>query len=131
MLHVPSNRVIVRTKRMGGGFGGKESKANIVALPAALAATTLGRPVRIMLDRDEDMLTSGTRHPFFMRYKVAYTKEGKITAADVHIYNNAGYSKDLSTSVSRSARQSDLNRERQARISPHPCPRRTVAVFSI
>lgn len=108
MLGVASNRVTCRTKRMGGGFGGKESKANAVALPAALAATRLGRPVRIMLDRDEDMLITGTRHPFFMRYKLAHTAEGRLYAADVHIYNNAGYSKDLSTSV-RSALRSVRN----------------------
>ncbi|KAE8752582.1 xanthine dehydrogenase 1 [Frankliniella occidentalis] len=99
MLDVPSNRVVVRTKRMGGGFGGKESKANVVALPCALAASKLGRPVRIMLDRDEDMLITGTRHPFYMRYRVSHSPEGRLLAADVHIYNNAGYSKDLSTSV--------------------------------
>lgn len=99
MLGVPSSRVVVRTKRMGGGFGGKESKANSVALPCSLAASRTGRPVRIMLDRDEDMLITGTRHPFFMRYRVAHDAAGRITAADVHIYNNAGYSKDLSTSV--------------------------------
>lgn len=100
MLGVDWNKVTCKTKRMGGGFGGKESKANAIALPAALAASRLGRPVRIMLDRDEDMLITGTRHPFYMRYKLAHSPEGRILAADVHIYNNAGYSKDLSTSVS-------------------------------
>lgn len=55
---------------MGGGFGGKESRAPIIALPAALAAHRLQRPIRCMLDRDEDMMITGTRHPFLGHYKV-------------------------------------------------------------
>lgn len=85
---------------MGGGFGGKESRGAMVALPVALAAHKLNRPIRCMLDRDEDMLMTGGRHPFYFRYKVGFTKEGKIMACDVEIYNNGGYSTDLSQSVS-------------------------------
>lgn len=100
MLHIPINRISVRVKRMGGGFGGKESRGAMVALPVALAAHKLNRPIRCMLDRDEDMLMTGGRHPFYFRYKVGFTKEGKIMACDVEIYNNGGYSTDLSQSVS-------------------------------
>jgi len=53
-----------------------------------------------MLDRDEDMIISGTRHPFLLKYKVGFNNDGLIKVAKVHIYNNAGYSHDLSISVS-------------------------------
>ncbi|XP_067010051.2 xanthine dehydrogenase [Anabrus simplex] len=99
MLGIPSNRIVCRVKRMGGAFGGKESRFSVVALPVALAAHRLQRPVRCMLDRDEDILVSGQRHPFFGRYKVASDKNGKILAVDITLYNNAGNSLDLSASV--------------------------------
>nr|AOE46690.1 xanthine dehydrogenase [Drosophila bipectinata] len=96
---LPAHRVVCRAKRLGGGFGGKESRGISVALPVALAAYRMGRPVRCMLDRDEDMLITGTRHPFLFKYKVGFTKEGLITACDIECYNNAGWSMDLSFSV--------------------------------
>lgn len=99
---LPQSRVTAKVKRMGGGFGGKESRGMLVALPAALAALRLNRPVRIMLDRDEDMQITGTRHPFYCKYRASATKDGKITGCDIQIYNNAGYSFDLSTSVNMS-----------------------------
>ncbi|XP_026751930.2 xanthine dehydrogenase [Galleria mellonella] len=99
VLNVPINRIVARVKRLGGGFGGKESRGLLVALPVALAAHRLNRPVRCMLDRDEDMQMTGTRHPFLIKYKVAATKEGKLMGAKVDIYNNAGYSIDLSGAV--------------------------------
>ncbi|KAI5635560.1 molybdopterin-binding domain of aldehyde dehydrogenase domain-containing protein [Phthorimaea operculella] len=99
ILHVPMNRIVARVKRMGGGFGGKESRGMLVSLPVALAAHKLQRPVRCMLDRDEDMIMTGTRHPFLIKYKVAVSKEGKIQGANVYIYNNGGYSFDLSGPV--------------------------------
>lgn len=84
---------------MGGGFGGKESKAALLALPAAVAARRLQRPIRVMLDRDEDMLMTGGRHPFYSKYKVAFDSDGKIIGCEIFIYNNGGYSYDLSTAV--------------------------------
>ncbi|KAJ0175481.1 hypothetical protein K1T71_008640 [Dendrolimus kikuchii] len=99
ILHVPMNRIVARVKRMGGGFGGKESRGMLVALPVALAAHKLNRPVRCMLDRDEDMQMTGTRHPFLIKYRVAATKGGKLMGATVNIYNNGGYSIDLSGPV--------------------------------
>lgn len=100
VVSLPSHRVVCRAKRLGGGFGGKESRGISVALPAALAAYRLRRPVRCMLDRDEDMLITGTRHPFLFKYKLGFTREGLITACDIECYNNAGWSMDLSFSVS-------------------------------
>ncbi|XP_058453395.1 xanthine dehydrogenase [Malaya genurostris] len=98
-LGIPSCKVVSRVKRLGGGFGGKESRAAMVAVPVALAAYTLRRPVRCMLDRDEDMAISGTRHPFYFTYKVGVNREGRLLAGDFKAYNNAGYSMDLSFSV--------------------------------
>lgn len=100
VVGIPAARVASRVKRMGGGFGGKESRGMLVALPCALAAHRMGRPIRCMLDRDEDMMMTGTRHPFYHKYKVSCNKDGKITGCDIEIYNNAGYSIDLSFSVS-------------------------------
>ncbi|XP_026315872.1 xanthine dehydrogenase isoform X3 [Hyposmocoma kahamanoa] len=99
ILRVSMNRIVARVKRIGGGFGGKESRGILVALPVALAAHKLNRPVRCMLDRDEDMQMTGTRHPFLIKYKVAATKEGKIMGAVVNMYSNGGYSIDLSGPV--------------------------------
>lgn len=99
MLGIPSNRVVCKIKRIGGGFGGKESRSSPLALAAALAAHCLGKPVRGMFDRDEDMTITGQRHPFLAKYKLAFTKEGKITACEIFLYTNAGNSTDLSMSV--------------------------------
>ncbi|XP_029159752.1 xanthine dehydrogenase-like [Nylanderia fulva] len=99
VLNIHSNRINVRVKRIGGGFGGKESRAALLAIPVAFAAHRLQKPVRCMLDRDEDMLISGTRHPFLFKYKVGFNNDGLIKVAKIHIYNNAGYSFDLSISV--------------------------------
>ncbi|CAB3367423.1 Hypothetical predicted protein [Cloeon dipterum] len=99
MLKVPINRVTCRVKRIGGGFGGKESRAALLALPVALAAHRLRRPVRCMLDRDEDMVATGGRNPFRGRYQVGFDAQGKIHACKMVMYNNAGYSVDLSCSV--------------------------------
>ncbi|KAM9836215.1 xanthine dehydrogenase/oxidase [Aulostomus maculatus] len=98
-LGVPANRVVVRVKRMGGGFGGKESRTTILSTVVAVAANKLKRPVRCMLDRDEDMLTTGGRHPFYGKYKVGYLDSGKVVALEVSYYSNAGNSMDLSMSV--------------------------------
>ncbi|EZA48988.1 Xanthine dehydrogenase [Ooceraea biroi] len=99
VLNIHINRVNVRVKRIGGGFGGKESRAALLAVPVAFAAHRLQKPVRCMLDRDEDMMISGTRHPFLFKYKVGFNDDGLIEAVKIYIYNNAGYSHDLSASV--------------------------------
>ncbi|XP_011180964.1 xanthine dehydrogenase [Zeugodacus cucurbitae] len=99
VLSAPMHKVVCRSKRLGGGFGGKESRSIILSLPVALASYRLRRPVRCMLDRDEDMMTTGTRHPFLFKYKIGFTKEGLITACDIECYTNAGCSMDLSFSV--------------------------------
>lgn len=100
VLDIPINRIVTRVKRIGGGFGGKESRAGLVALPVAIAAHKLQMPVRCMLDRDEDMMATGNRHPFYFKYKIAIKNDGKIIGAIIDLYNNAGYSHDLSSAVS-------------------------------
>ncbi|KAL3045459.1 hypothetical protein OYC64_013683 [Pagothenia borchgrevinki] len=98
-LGVSANRVVVRVKRMGGGFGGKESRTTLLSTVVAVAANKLRRPVRCMLDRDEDMLITGGRHPFYGKYKVGFLNSGKVVALDVSYYSNVGHSMDLSLSV--------------------------------
>lgn len=97
---LPAAHIATRVKRMGGAFGGKESRAMLVALPVSLAAHRMNRPIRCMLNRDEDMMITGTRHPFLCKYQVAFNKDGKINGLRIKIYNNAGYSLDLSLPVS-------------------------------
>ncbi len=69
-LGVPAHKIVGRTKRLGGGFGGKETRAVNVSVAAAVPAWHLRRPVRLILDRDEDMHTTGHRHAFLGKYKV-------------------------------------------------------------
>lgn len=99
ILGIPNNRVVTRVKRMGGGFGGKESRTIAFAAPLTLAAKKLGRPVRVMLDRDEDMLTTGQRHPFLCKWKLGFNSSGKLERLDAKVYNNGGWSQDLSQAV--------------------------------
>ncbi|OAK93584.1 hypothetical protein IQ06DRAFT_262167 [Phaeosphaeriaceae sp. SRC1lsM3a] len=99
VLGVPSNRVNARVKRMGGGFGGKESRSVPFAVYTAIAARKEKRPVRLMLNRDEDMLLSGQRHPFQARWKIGVTKDGKLLALEADVYNNGGFSQDMSGAV--------------------------------
>lgn len=98
-LGMDNNKIIAKCKRIGGGFGGKETRTVPIALCTSLAAKKLGVPVRAVLDRDVDMAYSGQRHPFYAKYKVGIQKNGKVNALEVNIYSNAGYSSDLSMPV--------------------------------
>ncbi|RDW62873.1 putative xanthine dehydrogenase [Coleophoma crateriformis] len=99
VCNVAANKVVSRVKRLGGGFGGKETRSIQLTGICALAAKKTGRPVRCMLNRDEDMLTSGQRHPFLTRWKVGVNKDGKLQALDAEVFNNAGWTQDLSAAV--------------------------------
>ncbi|PSB32477.1 xanthine dehydrogenase molybdopterin binding subunit [Stenomitos frigidus] len=99
ILGVSVNQVVVTCLRMGGGFGGKESQANPYASVAAIAARKTGRPVRVKLKRSHDMTLTGKRHGFLGQYKVGFTNEGQITALDVALYADGGWSLDLSPPV--------------------------------
>lgn len=96
---VASNKVVSRVKRIGGGFGGKETRSVQLASICALAATKARRPVRCMLNRDEDIAISGQRHPFLCKWKVGVTKTGKLLALDADVFSNGGFSLDLSGGV--------------------------------
>lgn len=98
-LHIPNHKVVSKVKRIGGGFGGKETKSAILALPVAVAAYKLKKPVRGVLDRDEDMQATGYRHPSLIKYKVAFNDDGKIAGAIFDFYANAGNSLDISHTV--------------------------------
>jgi xanthine dehydrogenase/oxidase len=99
VCNVAANKVVSKVKRLGGGFGGKETRSIQLTGIVALAAKKTGRPVRCMLNRDEDMITSGQRHPFLARWKVGVNKDGKLQALDADVFCNAGWSQDLSAAV--------------------------------
>ncbi|OQO09124.1 Xanthine dehydrogenase [Cryoendolithus antarcticus] len=96
---VAANKIVSKVKRLGGGFGGKETRSIQLAAICAVAAKKVQRPVRCMLNRDEDILTSGQRHPFLARWKVAVNKDGMLQALDADVFNNGGWSQDLSGAV--------------------------------
>lgn len=97
-LGIDANKITVTSKRIGGGFGGKETQF-VYACIAAIASHHANRPVRLLLARDEDMKWTGHRHPFMGKYKVGFSKDGLIQALDVIYYNNGGSSYDLSGPV--------------------------------
>ncbi len=99
VLGLPSSRVVCRSLRMGGGFGGKETQANPYAAIVALAAHVTGRPVRIKLPRSIDMQMTGKRHPFFARYAVGFDDAGALAAIKVRLVADGGWSTDLSPPV--------------------------------
>ncbi|KAJ9077112.1 hypothetical protein DSO57_1019848 [Entomophthora muscae] len=98
-LNLPSNRITVKAKRLGGGFGGKETRATVLTVASAVAVHVTGRPVRWVLDRDVDMLMSGNRHPFYGKYRLAITRNGFFRALDLQLIANAGCTYDLSRAV--------------------------------
>jgi len=98
-LGLDSHRVRVECRRMGGGFGGKETQAGHLAVWATLAARKTGRPVKLRLDRDDDFMVTGKRHPFAYDYNVGYDDEGLITALQLTLLAECGFSADLSGPV--------------------------------
>ena len=98
-LGVPSHAVTVEVRRMGGGFGGKETQSNQFAAIAAVAAKKLGRAVKIRPDRDDDMTATGKRHDFLIDYEVGFDDEGNILGVDYVYAARCGFSSDLSGPV--------------------------------
>jgi len=98
-LGVHAHRVLVECRRMGGGFGGKESQSALFACIAAVAARKLGRPAKLRLDRDDDFLVTGRRHCFEYAYEVGYDDEGRVLGAEITMVSRAGHSADLSGPV--------------------------------
>ena len=98
-LGVDNHAVRVECRRMGGGFGGKETQAGHLAVWAALAAHKFGRPVKLRLDRDDDFMVTGKRHPFAYEYDVGYDDSGRIVGLKLTMAANCGFSADLSGPV--------------------------------
>ncbi|MDB5856160.1 MAG: xdhB [Herminiimonas sp.] len=102
-LGLHSHHVSVECRRMGGGFGGKESQSAVWAAAAAVCAARLKRPVKLRADRDDDMLVTGKRHCFDYDWEFGYDDEGRLLAARVEMTLRAGYSADLSGPVATRA----------------------------
>ena len=102
-LGVHSHNIVVECRRMGGGFGGKESQSALWAAVASIAAAKLKRPVKLRADRDDDMMVTGKRHCFYYDYEVGYDDAGRIVAAKVDMVSRAGFSADLSAPVATRA----------------------------
>src|SRR6478672_8073594 len=99
VLALPDSFVTCCVRRMGGGFGGKETQATQWAVIAAVAARTTGRPCKFRLDRDADMVMTGKRHDFAAEYAVGYESDGRIRAVDLALDARCGCSVDLSVGV--------------------------------
>jgi len=102
-LNLHSHNIVVECRRMGGGFGGKESQSALWAAAASIAAKRLNRAVKLRADRDDDMMVTGKRHCFHYLYEVGYDDAGRIVAAKVDMVSRAGYSADLSGPVATRA----------------------------
>ncbi|XP_072306445.1 aldehyde oxidase 5 [Eucyclogobius newberryi] len=98
-LGVCSNKITCHVKRLGGGFGGKVMKIAALSAITAVAALKTGKAVRCCLDRGDDMLITGGRHPFLGKYKVGYNSDGTIVAADITYYSNGGCTLDESAFI--------------------------------
>ena len=99
VLDLPRHKVVVEAPRMGGGFGGKETQGAPWAALCALAAKKTGKPVRVQLDRDLDLIMTGKRHPFLGRFEVGYGDDGRVLGAKVELTSDGGFALDLSESI--------------------------------
>lgn len=98
-LHLPMNAVRVEVRRMGGGFGGKESQGNALAIACAWGARMTGRPCRMRYDRDDDMMITGKRHDFRISYRVGVDDTGGVLGIEFLQYARCGWAQDLSIPV--------------------------------
>jgi xanthine dehydrogenase large subunit len=99
VLNVASHNVLVECRRMGGGFGGKESQSGLFACCAALAAWKLLCPVKLRPDRDDDMMITGKRHDFHYTYEAGFSDDGTLEGVSVDMTSRCGFSADLSGPV--------------------------------
>jgi xanthine dehydrogenase large subunit len=128
-LGLHSHAVTVETRRMGGGFGGKETQGALFAVIAALLARKTGRPVKLRADRDDDMIITGKRHDFIAEYEVGYDEDGRIEGADFMLASRCGMSPDLSGPVNDRAMFHADNAYYlpHVRIVSHRCKTHTVS----
>jgi xanthine dehydrogenase large subunit len=129
VLDIPINYVQVEVRRMGGGFGGKETQAAPWACMASLLANRLRRPIKIRLSRADDMVMTGKRHDFYNTYTVGFDDTGKLMGADIMVAGKCGYSPDLSDAiVDRAMFHSDNAYNMQdTRVVGHRCKTHTVS----
>ncbi|ERH47203.1 xanthine dehydrogenase [Ectopseudomonas chengduensis] len=99
VLGVPMNKIVIDMRRMGGGFGGKETQAAGPACLCAVIAHLTGRPTKMRLPRMEDMSMTGKRHPFYVEYDVGFDDDGLLYGIEMDLAGNCGYSPDLSGSI--------------------------------
>ena len=99
VLGVPMHQVAVDMRRMGGGFGGKETQAAGPACLCAVVAQLTGRPAKMRLSRADDMRTTGKRHPFLVDYDVGFDEQGVLQGIDFRLLANCGFSPDLSGAI--------------------------------
>ncbi|OHD27584.1 MAG: hypothetical protein A2Y38_09880 [Spirochaetes bacterium GWB1_59_5] len=99
ILGVPMNLVEIETRRLGGAFGGKEDQASGWAALASLGAVKTGKPVKLYLNRRDDMNCTGKRHPYSSDFKIGLKKDGTILAFEADYYQNAGAATDLSPAI--------------------------------
>lgn len=98
-LHLPMNGVRVEMRRMGGGFGGKESQGNALAIACAVAARATGRPCKMRYDRDDDMMITGKRHDLRIKYRAGIDATGRVLGLEFTHLFRCGWSQDLSLPV--------------------------------
>lgn len=98
-LGVPMHGVRVETRRMGGGFGGKESQGNALAVACAVAARATGQPCKMRYDRDDDMVITGKRHDFLVQYRAGFAADGRIAGVRFTQFARCGWAQDLSLPV--------------------------------
>lgn len=98
-FHLPMSAVRVEVRRMGGGFGGKESQGNALAIACAVAARLTGQPCKMRYDRDDDMMITGKRHDCRIAYRAGHDDQGRITGIEFTHYFRCGWAQDLSLPV--------------------------------
>lgn len=129
VLGVPSNAITVEIRRMGGGFGGKESQPTIFAAMAAMVASQTGRPAKLRLRRDDDMIITGKRHDYEFDYDVGFNDDGRIDGLDIAMMMRSGNVADLSSGVmARSLCHGDnCYYLENVRFRGYPCKTNTVS----
>lgn len=129
VLGIPDHGVVVEQRRMGGGFGGKETQPAHIAAIASVLAQKTNRPVKLRLDRDDDMLMTGKRHDFKVHYDVGFDDDGRIRAVDFMLASRCGISADLSGAVNNRAMYHADNAYYlpNVRIVSHRCYTNTVS----
>ncbi|MDL2198672.1 xanthine dehydrogenase molybdopterin binding subunit [Halopseudomonas aestusnigri] len=129
VLGIPLHAVTASVRRMGGGFGGKETQAAPVACVAALLANATKRPVKYRLSRPDDMVQTGKRHDFFNTYDIGFDQQGVIQGAEIMVAGRCGFSPDLSNAIVERAMFHSDNAYYldQARVTGHCCKTHTVS----